>query len=125
MRLALEHKDDLRVLQSIEAVELEQGMSIGAVWLVYDVARRLGIEKALGEGREGKLGLWQVMARMIDQGSRLSAVRLAQVHAACDILGMREGFDEEDLYQNLGWLSEHQEAIEKRLFRARRGKSVV
>jgi len=121
MRLALEHKDDLRVLQSIDAVELEQGMSIGAVWLVYEVARRLRVEEALGEGREGKLGLWQVMARVIDQGSRLSAVRLAQVHAACDILGMREGFDEEDLYQNLGWLSGHQEAIEHRLFRARRG----
>jgi transposase len=121
MRLALEHKDDLSVLQSIDAMELEQGMSIGAVWLVYDVARRLGIEKALGEGREGKLGLWQVMARVIDQGSRLSAVRLAQVHGACDILGMREGFNEEDLYQNLAWLSERQKAIEERLFRARRG----
>jgi transposase len=121
MRLALEHKDDLSVLQSIDAMELEQGMSMGAVWLVYEVARRLGIEKALGEGREGKLGLWQVMARVIDQGSRLSAVRLAQVHGACDILGMREGFNEENLYQNLAWLSERQKAIEERLFRARRG----
>jgi len=121
MRLALAHKDDLSVLKSVDEVELEQGKSIGAAWLVYEVARRLGIEEALGEGREGKLGLWQVMARVMDQGSRLSAVRLAQVHAACDILGMREGFNEEALYQNLGWLSEQQGAIEKRLFRARRG----
>ncbi len=121
MRLALAHKDDLSVLKSVDEVELEQGKSIGAAWLVYQVARRLGIEEALGEGREGKLGIWQVMARVMDQGSRLSAVRLAQVHAACDILGMREGFNEEALYQNLGWLSEQQGAIEKRLFRARRG----
>ena len=121
MRLALAHKDDLSVLKSVDDVELEQGKSIGAAWLVYEVARRLGIEEALGEGREGKLGLWQVMARVVDQGSRLSAVRLAQVHAACDILGMREGFNEEHLYQNLGWLSEQQGTIEKRLFRARRG----
>jgi len=121
MRLALAHKDDLSVLKSVDDVELEQGKSIGAAWLVYEVARRLRIEEALGEGREGKLGLWQVMARVMDQGSRLSAVRLAQVHAACDILGMREGFNEEDLYQNLGRLSEQQGAIEKRLFRARRG----
>ena len=121
MRLALAHKDDLSVLKSVDEVELEQGKSIGAAWLVYEVGRRLGIEEALGEGREGKLGLWQVMARVMDQGSRLSAVRLAQVHAACDILGMREGFNEEALYQNLGWLSEQQGAIEKRLFRARRG----
>lgn len=121
MRLALAHKDDLGVLKSIDDVELEQGRSIGAAWLVYEVAGQLGIEEALGEGREGKLGLWQVMARVMDQGSRLSAVRLAQVHGACDILGMREGFNEEDLYRNLAWLSERQKAIEKRLYRARRG----
>ena len=34
----------------------------------------------------GKLALWQIIARVIDQGSRLSAVRLAQTHAACEVL---------------------------------------
>ena len=120
IRLALEHKDDLTALRSLDDVELEQGMSVGAAWLVYEVARRLGIEKALGQERAGKLALWQVMARAIDQGSRLSAVRLAQVHAACDILGMREGFNEENLYDNLAWLSENQNKIERRLFLERR-----
>ena len=71
-----------------DAVTLKQGLSFGAVWTVYHVARRLGIEKALGTTREGKLALWQVMARVIDQGSRLSAVRLAMAHAACDVLGL-------------------------------------
>jgi hypothetical protein len=52
------------------------------LWVVYQVAKRLGIEKALGEGLEGKLALWQVIARVLDQGSRLSAVRLAKVQAA-------------------------------------------
>jgi transposase len=47
---------------------------------------------------------------------------LAQVHAACDVLGIRRGFDENDLYTNLTWLSEHQEGIEKRLFAKRRGQ---
>ena len=120
IRLALKHKDDLTVLRSVKDVELEQGMSVGAVWLVYDVARRAGIEKALGQERDGKLALWQVIARVIDQGSRLSAVRLAQVHAACDILGMREGFNEDHLYDNLAWLSQNQKAIERRLFAERR-----
>jgi DDE family transposase len=120
IRLALAHKGDLTVLGSLpEAVEVREGLSIGAAWLVYQVARRLGIERALGTQRAGKMALWQVMARVIDQGSRLSAVRLAQTHAACDILGLR-GFDENDLYENLGWLADHQRAIEKRLFRARR-----
>jgi len=58
----------------------------------------------------------------LDQGSRLSAVRLAQVHAACDVLGIRRGFDENDLYENLSWLCQHQEQIELRLFAARRGQ---
>ncbi len=120
MRLALQHKDELTVLKSLEDVELRQGMSVGAAWLLYQVAQQLGIGKALGKGRDGKLALWQVMARVIDQGSRLSAVRLAQVHAACDILGMRGGFNEEDLYDNLAWLSENQNKIERRLFLKRR-----
>jgi len=121
VRLALEHKGNLAELGSIgESVRLQEGLSVGAVWTVYTVAKRLGIEKALGTERAGKLALWQVMARAIDQGSRLSAVRLAQTHAACDVLGLSRGFDENDLYDNLGWLQEHQEQIELSLFRTRR-----
>ena len=120
LRLALEHKGNLAELGSIEeSVRLHEGLSVGAVWTVYTVAKRLGIEKALGTEREGKLALWQVIARTIGQGSRLSAVRLAQTHAGCDVLGMSRGFDENDLYDNLGWLQEHQERIELSLFRTR------
>jgi len=121
LRLALEHKGNLAELGSIEdSVRLQEGPSVGAVWTVYTVAKRLGIEKALGAESAGKLALWQVIARTVDQGSRLSAVRLAQTHAACDVLGMSRGFDENDLYDNLGWLQEHQSQIELSLFRTRR-----
>jgi len=41
------------------------------------------------------------------------------VHAACDVLGIHRGFDENDLYENLSWLCQHQEQIERRLFAAR------
>jgi hypothetical protein len=119
MRLALRHKEALEHLGTIrDAVTLKQGVSFGAVWTVYHVARRLGIEKALGTTREGKLALWQVMARVIDQGSRLSAVRLAMSHAACDVLGLGT-FDEDTLYENLDWLAEAQAAVEDRLFAQR------
>jgi hypothetical protein len=83
------------------------------------MARRLGIEAALGTDFAGKLALWQVMARVIDQGSRLSAVRLAQTHAACEGLHITRGFDENDLYDNLAWLADNQGTIERRLFRSR------
>jgi len=128
MRLALRHKKELAGLLDAAApkasvlmpgqVATKQGLSFGAVWLVYDMARQLGIADALGTTREGKLALWQVIARVIDQGSRLSAVRLAGYHAACDVIGLGR-FDEDDLYKNLGWLSSSQATIEDRLFKKR------
>lgn len=117
MRLALRHKKDLTSLISIkESLTTKQGLSVGAVWLVYDIARQLGIVDALGYSVDGKLALWQVIARVIDQGSRLSAVRLAGTHAACDIIGLG-AFNEDKLYRNLGWLCNNQSRIENYLFK--------
>jgi transposase len=121
IELALQFKGNLAALGSLDKIQLSQGPSVGAVWVIVETARRLGIEQALGRDFAGQLALWQVLARVLEQGSRLSAVRLAQVHAACDVLGIRRGFDENDLYLNLTWLSQHQEDIEKRLFAHRRG----
>src|SRR5262249_8032593 len=119
LRLALRHKEDLEHLGTLtDSLLLKQGLSFGAVWTVYHVARRLGIEQALGTTREGKLALWQVIARVIDQGSRLSAVRLAMAHAACDVLGVGP-FDEDALYDNLDWLAQRQDAVEDKLFAQR------
>ena len=120
IRLALKYRDDLTVLGSFkESVELKEGPSLGAVWTAYAMARELGIERALGTDRAGKLALWQVIARVVGQGSRLSATRLAQTTAGCDVLGIREGFDENSLYDNLGWLAANQEKIEQRLMTIR------
>src|ERR671939_984407 len=119
MRLALRHKDDLEHLGTIQNIlTLKQGVSFGAVWTVYHIVRRLGIAQALGTTRAGKLALWQVIARVIDQGSRLSAVRLAMSHAACDVLGL-DAFDEDALYENLDWLAGVQASIEDRIFAQR------
>ncbi|MEW6103636.1 MAG: hypothetical protein AB1630_07490, partial [bacterium] len=42
IRLALKHKDDLSVLGSIsKSVELYEGLSVGAVWTVYQAAKHL------------------------------------------------------------------------------------
>jgi len=119
MRLALRHKEELAHLGTIQdSITLQHGVSFGAVWTVYHVARRLGIAKALGTTRDGKLALWPVSARVIDQGARLSAVRLAMAHAACDILGLGT-FDEDALYENLDWLARVQASVEDRLFAPR------
>jgi transposase len=121
--LVLKHQGDLSVLASMSDIELQQGPSVGAVFTLFEIARRLGIEKVLGKHQDGKLALWQVIARAHCQGSRLSAVRLAKTTAAADILDFEQGFCEDQLYENLAWLAENQETIEKRLFVHRRGKS--
>src|SRR5271163_2298232 len=103
--LALRHKADLAGMVAAaaeRALELVQGPSVGAVWLLSQLARDLGIVAA--------------------QGSRLSAVRLAGGHAAGVALGMIS-FDEDDLYANLDWLAQHQADIETRLFAQRKPAS--
>ena len=125
IRLALKHKGDLaRILaESGESeTELKQGPSIGAVWVLYQLARELGLVAALGSDRQGKLALWQVIARVLDQGSRLSAVRLAGGCAVGAALGV-VSFDENDLYANLDWLADNQAEIESRLFAQRKAAS--
>jgi transposase len=119
IRLALRHKKNLAELTTTcreQAFSQRQGLSVGAIWTVYDIARQIGVAAAFGTTRDGKLALWQVIARVIDQGSRLSAVRLAGAHTACDVLGLGK-FNEDDLYDNLDWLCENQALLEDRLFR--------
>ena len=122
IRLALAHKHHLAALVNLKKdLRLEQGLSVGAVWTVFSVAKRLGIVDALGSTRAGKLALWQGVARVIDQGSRLSAGRLAESHAACDILNLTK-FNEDNLYSNLDWLRENQAKIEDHLYMERNEK---
>jgi len=122
IRFALKNKDRLpEILSHGEQSEYSsrQGLSVGSVYLVYEIAKRLGIVAALGIDHNARLALWQICARIIDQGSRLSAVRLATSHAACDVLGINTSFTEDNLYENLDWLCENQDRIEQRLFKRR------
>ena len=50
IELALRFKNDLAALGSLDKVRLSQGLSVGAVWTAFQIARRLGIEQALGSG---------------------------------------------------------------------------
>lgn len=118
LKLALKHKGKLNSLASLDDIETTLGKRIGAVWTLNVIAERLSVVKALGTDHDAKLALLQVIARTIEHGSRLSAVRFAMRHAICELLGI-EKLDEDDLYNNLAWLAEHQEEIEKRLFALR------
>lgn len=124
IKVALKNKDEISkfLTATSETPKLTKGPSVGAVYALTEVARRLSITKSLGNTRDGKLALWQVIARVIAQGSRLSAVRLSADHAIYDLLKL-ETFNEDDLYSNLDWLSENQSVIEKKIFKAKQATS--
>ena len=143
VRLALKHKDQLAALLAGNGVTppphagqgiglpgapfacsdgaggpaqpFGQGPSVGAIVVLRGIAEALGIVAALGDDIQGRLALWQVIARALDQGSRLSAVRLARDLGSACILGL-PSFDEDALYDNLDWLQNRQETIETSLF---------
>lgn len=126
IKLALKYKKDLTQIGSLkEQIKTKQGLSIGAIFLLNELAKRLFITEALGNSVMGKLALWQVIARVIEHGSRLSSVRLAQWHAVSDMLNINN-FSEDDLYNNLDWLCDNQENIEKQLFESRyKGEKII
>jgi transposase len=124
IRFALKHKNDLPKIPPNSNLQKrdEQGPNIGAVYALQELAKRIGITSSLGKSRHAQLALWQILARIIGQGSRLSSVRLASEHAVCDLLKMNS-FHEDDLYYNLEWLADHQAEIEGKLFyKKNRGK---
>jgi hypothetical protein len=119
IEFALKNKNRLTdILSGQDHHEMAQGMSVGAVIALYQVARELGILKVLGNSEMAKLALWMIFARLIEPGSRLANVRLAQSHSAADVIGM-DSFNEDDLYAALDWAASNQKAIEKKLFRFR------
>ncbi|MHB8361319.1 MAG: IS1634 family transposase, partial [Thermoplasmataceae archaeon] len=122
LRFALKHKGKITdVLKSGKEIHSYQGLSVGAVFSLYRTAHDLGIVKALGNTEEAKRSLWMILSRLIEPGSRLANVRLAQRHAAIDTIGMAD-FNEDDLYDAMDWLEKNQSSIEKRLFKNRYGE---
>jgi len=96
--------------------EVVSGRVFGTLYVLKAIAERGGIVKAVGRGREGKLTLFMTLARVVHQGSRLSAVRWARNHAVREVVGVG-GFDEDELYGALDWACGKQEEIEDRLYR--------
>ena len=104
---------------SSEGFEIHQGKSIGGVYVLYKLAERLGIVSALGNSFHAKLALWLIISRIIEQRSRLSATRLDNTYDIASVISLKRGFDENNLYDCLRWLSENQHEIEDSLFKAK------
>ena len=121
-RAVAQPADSLAKLADVSdrSLRLRQGESFGALWTVDQIARQLGIRKALGVTQEAELSYWQVLARVLRPGASLLAmVRLATTCAAAALLGWRLAFSEDDLYANGSWLEGRHAVIERRLWQAR------
>src|SRR5271168_3602432 len=55
IELGLKHKSDLTALDSMKNMRVEEGLSIGSLFVILEMAKRLGIVDALGTGRQGQL----------------------------------------------------------------------
>jgi len=112
---ALKHKKDLPSILN-QKLKRKQSKSFGAVFLIKQIIKKLSIDKALGKSKDGNLAQFQIIERVINQGSRLSAIRMASQHAICELLGIVDETTEDSLYKNLSWLTKNQRSIEKKLF---------
>ena len=116
IRQALRHKE---VGVKREDIALTAGKIVGSPHVVMELMKRAGIEEIMGSTRFAKLCMWLIFARLFEQGSRLSSVRLAQCYDT-SILGLGK-FDEDDLYEALDWLAERQESFQRAMFARRYG----
>ncbi len=116
LRAALKYKQPAVPLSEMS---MRTGKVIGSLTVVREIAKKLGIVDALGSSRDAALSLWLIFARLVEQGSRLSSVRLLERHDS-SLLGLGS-FDENDLYDALTWVNAKQEAIQQALFKKRYG----
>ena len=113
---ALKHKKELpEILNS--KIKRRTAKRFGAVYFIKEIIKKLSIDIALGKTAEGKLAQFQLISRTINQGSRLSSIRMATQQAICEVLGIEDETTEDSLYTNLSWLAKKQINIEKKLFK--------
>src|SRR3970282_1679818 len=105
-----------RFLSVDESVAVEHSLPQGHVEAALTMARRLELARLLDRrpSRERSLVLAMLVERLLPPASQLAAPRSLADSTLAPELGL-EGADEDDLYRALDWLSERQQAIERRL----------
>ncbi len=121
---ALELQLKKKKLVALDDLPSSAGKAVGAVFVINEIAKRLGITAALGNGRNSKLALFQIAGRIITQGSRnYLANEWKNIQDINEIFKL-ENFNEDSLYRNLDWLADNQEEIEKKIFKYRKQEKI-
>jgi len=64
LKQALKYGKKVPQIDSGTAFELKQGSSVGAVWVLHQLAKQIGITQVLGNSQHAKLVLWLIYARL-------------------------------------------------------------
>lgn len=89
IKIALRYKKNISHLENLSNGEAETAKVFGDVAALYQVANKLGIDKARENTENAKLILWLVISRLIEQNSRLVSVWLAENRTVFEIIGMK------------------------------------
>lgn len=108
-----------KAITSIEDMELSNGKTFGAIEVIKQVAKRLGIESALGNSKQAKLVMVQIAGRIIAQQSRNYIANQWVLSQDIESVFKVSNFNEDSLYANLDWLTKNQQQIEKKIFEYR------
>lgn len=103
----------------ISSMNQRNGKSFGALQVVLEVAKILGITKSLGTSIEAKYALLQIAGRIISQGSKNYIANEWSKNQAVEKLLNIKDFNHNNLYDNLDWLADKQDIIETKIFKHR------
>ena len=112
-------------ITTISDLNLTQGKSVGGIFTVSEIAKKVGIKHALGYSKQSKLAMIQIAGRILSPGSRNYLAKEWKLGQALDKIFNITDFNKYDLYENLDWLSENQERIEQKLFSYRHKKESI
>lgn len=108
-----------QAILSLDDLELSNGKSFGALRVIQEVAKRLGIRQALGNSRQARLAMVQIAGRIIAQQSRNYIANEWVLNEDIQGIFKVSGFNEDSLYANLDWLAKNQQQIEQKIFEYR------
>jgi len=90
IRLALKHKDDLSGLEQVRpGLEVREGPSLGALWTVYALARRLGLESLVTVTAENRRIKIEVDEEYLAEIAELDGRYALQTDLPAEAVGVR------------------------------------
>ena len=118
-----------KVIENTDLLKIttfSQGKAYGGLKTISDLADRLGISAAIKDKRQ--IYLIKIIIAGFLFGNKYSKNYIAnewsKLQAIKEILGENCYWNEDDLYETLGWLNDNQRRIEKKLFSNKYNKNI-